>query len=440
MKITLLLALLVFQVSFSQQRTCGMEQQLQAIMNNPGQKQAYLDQQAKFDIELQKLESNNYKTTNGTLSTNAVVRIPVAVHYPTSAAASAAVRTCLRNLAQRQIDILNADYNGTNIDISTWTSVSDGYPNTTLGNLQVQFVIATQNHPADTGLNNGDLAVTFGTDFLTSGSPSCQDGCNDDTTWSGYMNIVVRNISGGILGFSPLGGNPSLGKTVVVDNNAFGAPLLTSPTTCSGFAPSAPYNRGRTLTHELGHFFNLRHTFQECDGANCITSGDRVCDTPATDQPRYDCNSADNPPVPGGGNPPITTCGELQLTMNYMDYVQDSCMYMFSGGQATRMQAWFNFIRTQFTTTALSNETFLETQFTIYPNPSKGSFTIEFKELANSFSVEVYDVTGKTIYENNYDQSANLVQLINLDNATSGVYFVNIKSDKGLVTKKLIIQ
>ena len=82
----------------------------------------------------------------------------------------------------------------------------------------------------------------------------------------------------------------------------------------------------------------------------------------------------------------------------------------------------------------------VENQFSIYPNPNKGSFTIEFKELANSFSVEVYDVTGKTIYENNYEQSSNLIQVVDLDNPTSGIYFINIKSDKGIVTKKLIIQ
>jgi predicted Zn-dependent protease len=364
----------------------------------------------------------------------------VAVHYPTAGTVSATIKTCLRRLAQKQIDILNADYNATNTDISTWATESGNYPGTSTGSLNVQFVIATQNHPAGTGLVDGDLAVTFGTDFIGSGILNCTNGCNEDLTWAGYVNIVVTNISGGVLGFSPLGGQPQFGRTVVIDNNSFGATLTPSPTSCTGFVPAAPYNKGRTLTHELGHFFNLSHTFQGCDGSNCASSGDKVCDTPPTDQPRYDCNAADNPPTPGGGNPPLSSCGFLQLTMNYMDYVEDSCMYMFTAGQVTRMQAWYNTISSQLTTTALASEEFLENEFSLYPNPNKGSFTIEFKEMANSFSVEVFDVTGKTIYENNYELSSNLVQVINLDNPISGIYFVNIKSDKGMVTKKLIIQ
>ena len=412
MKLKLLFVLLVVQVSVAQHRTCGMQEQMQRIMNDPIQRAAYLEQQSKFQIELNRIATNSFR------SPNAVIRIPVAIHFPQiSTTASETFKTCLRNLAQSQVNILNADYNATNSDFSNWTADAPLYPGTTTGSMNVQFTIATQNHPAGTGLVNGAVAVTFGTDFLSNS--------DSDSTWAGYMNLVCRNAGPGVLGYAPLGGSPSAGQTVVINRDAFG-----SGGGCTGYIPGAPYNLGRTLTHELGHYFNLEHTFDGCDGPNCATSGDRVCDTPATNTESYDCPSAGD----------VFGCNDYSLTMNYMDYVNDACMYMFTAGQATRMLAWYNAISSQFRTDALANEGFLQTQFSLYPNPSKGSFTIEFRELSNNFGVEVFDVTGKTIYENNYDQTATLLQVVTLENVSNGIYFVNVKTDKGLVTKKLIIQ
>lgn len=412
MKLKLLFVVLVCQLGFAQHRTCGMTEQMQRIMNDPAQRAAYLDLQTQFQAELQRLNVNTMR------SPNVVIRIPVAVHFPSVLGSSAeTLKTCLRNLAQSQVNILNADYNATNDDIVNYVADAPFYPGTNTGSMQVSFELATQNHPTGTGIANGTVAVTFGTDFLSN--------ADSDATWAGYMNLVCRNIGGGILGYSPLGGSPSAGETVVINRDCFG-----SGSGCTGYVPAGPYDLGRTLTHELGHYFNLDHTFAGCDGTNCATSGDRVCDTPALDTENYDC--------PAAGD--VMGCTDYALTMNYMDYVNDACMYMFTAGQATRMTAWYNTIAAQFKTNVLANEEFLQSQFTLYPNPNKGTFTIEFKELENSFSVEVFDVTGKTIYDNNFEQASNLTQVITLDNPTSGVYFVNIKSDKGLITKKLIIE
>ena len=331
MKLKLLFVFLVFQLTYAQQRTCGTQVLMEQIMSNPIQRQAYLEQQEKFEIELQKFE-----TSRNSLSTNALIRIPVAIHYPTAGAVTEAIKTCLRRLAQKQIDILNADYNMVNTDISIWNdNDSPLFPEISTGNLNVQFVIATENHPAESGLNNGDLAITFGTDFIGSGVLGCTNGCNEDITWAGYMNIVVTNISNNVLGFSPLGGQPQFGRTVVIDNNSFGASLSPSPTSCSNFVPASPYNKGRTLTHELGHFLNLNHTFQSCDGANCATSGDRVCDTPSANTAAYGC--------PALGT--VSGCVDTQLTMNYMDYTDDACMNAFTVGQKNRMLATLNSFR-----------------------------------------------------------------------------------------------
>ena len=235
--------------------------------------------------------------------------IPVAVHFPEGLESD---RACLEALAQNQIDILNGDFTATNPDANLWsTTASAFYPGVNHGAADIQFCIATAFHPEDTDadLVEGGPAVTIGYDF---------GGGNDaDSNWSGYMNFLVKDIGGGLLGYSPLGGSIQAGQSVVINLGAFGSGAGCPD---SGIVPSAPYNLGRTVTHELGHFYQLEHPFSgSCD------SDDGVADTPNIVDANYGC------PAPGT----IDGCevGEFALTMSYMDYGDDACLYMFSEGQ-----------------------------------------------------------------------------------------------------------
>ena len=426
MKTKLLLLLFVVTISFGQQRTCGTDAYMEKMLSNPEMKQQYLELQKQFESELERLtNAQQNRNGNATFSTNALVRIPVAIHYPSVVNSSAeSVKSCLRLLAQKQVAILNADYNATNSDLSLWTAASIYYPGVNIGDMDVSWEIATQNHPTSSGLSNGTLAVTFGTNFLSN--------ADSDSEWSGYCNLVVRNISGGILGYSPLAGSPSQGMTVVIDNNAFGATMTGSPTSCSGYVPGAPYNLGRTLTHELGHFFNLYHTFQSCTNTNCATQGDRVCDTPPLGTPTYSCPS-DGTVAGCDGTTPA-------LTMNYMDYTNDACMYMFTAGQVTRILAWYNTISSQLLTNVLANNDFVKNNFSIAPNPNKGIFSIQLSEAIDNYTIVIMDALGREIFNAEYNQTSDLVQNIQLDNALSGMYFVTIQSKGAQITKKIIIE
>ncbi len=425
MKLKLLFALLVVQLGYAQQRTCGMEQHMQSIMQNPLLRQEHLERQAKFEIELEKMQAKLAENKNGnsTNNTNALIRIPVAVHFPEILAGTPiSDKNCLRELAQSQIDVINADYNAINDDLSIWTGgVNTLFPGINIGNMDVQFEIATLNHPAGTGLTNGQVAVTFGTDYL--------GGADSDATWSGYMNFVVRDEGTSTLGYSPLGGSPTAGHTVVMNYFCFG-----TGTGCAnvGYVPMAPFHLGRTVTHELGHFFNLDHTFSGCTtAANCATNGDKVCDTPAANAPTFGC--------PAAGS--VFKCsGTRVLTMNYMDYVDDPCMYMFTAGQTARMISYYNAIAGQFKPNVLSNNEVVQNSFSIFPNPNNGSFSIQFNRNIGSYSVQLFDVLGKTVYQDNFEQNSSLTQEITIPNATRGVYFVNIKTNEGLVTKKIIVE
>ena len=426
MKTKLLLLLFVVSISFGQQRTCGTDAYMESLLANPEMKKQYLDLQKQFESELERLtNAQQNRNGNSIFSTNTTIRIPVAIHYPSVANTSSETeKSCLRLLAQKQIAILNADYNASNSDLSLWTSASVYYPGVNIGDMDVSWEIATQNHPSSAGLSNGTLAVTFGTHFLSN--------ADSDSEWAGYCNLVVRNISGGILGYSPLGGIPNQGMTVVIDNNAFGATMTGTPSSCSGYLPGAPYNLGRTLTHELGHFFNLLHTFQSCTNTNCATQGDKVCDTPPLGIPTYSC--------PSEGSVAGCDAFTSALTMNYMDYTNDVCMYMFTVGQANRMLAWYNTISSQLQTNVLANNDFVKNNFSIAPNPNKGIFSIQLSEAIDNYSVIIIDALGREIFNSEYNQTTDLVQNIQLDNALSGMYFVTIQSKGAQITKKIIIE
>ena len=416
MKTKLLLLLFVVTISFGQQRTCGMQEHMNQMMFNPVLKKQYEERQAKFEVEYQKLLAQQ-TSRNSLLSPNVIVNIPVAIHYPSvPGTSSAALKTCLTNLAQNQVTILNNDYNGANSDMSIWTNTTSSYfPGVTTGSLQVNLQIATQNHPAGTGLTNGSVAVTFGTDFLSN--------ADSDSTWAGYFNIVVRPIGGGTLGYAYLASSPSTGSAVIINSSAFG-----SGTGCTGYLPGSPYNLGRTLTHEMGHYFNLNHIWGD---TNCGSDG--VSDTPVHNTSNGGCPSISH----------LSTCTGTprELTMNYMDYTNDVCMYMFTAGQATRQLAHLNSILTDFKPNVLNTTSYFASNFNVYPNPSNGTFSIQLKEVISDFEVEIFDVTGKVIYTQEFYQNLDVVKEINIKNEISkGVYFLNIRSLDNLVTKKIIIE
>lgn len=222
---------------------------------------------------------------------------------------------------QSQITALNQDFSASNTDISNVPSTFQS----AIGNCDIEFCLAQidpNNQPT-----NGVNRVNVGTTSLTT---SQIDGTwKPQTQWdpTKYFNIWVANIQGGVLGYaqfpssSGLGGMPSNGGAantdgVVILYNAFGT---------TG-AVSAPYNKGRTATHEIGHWLGLRHIWGD---GTCAS--DFCNDTPPQQTSNYNCRTHPYNVGACSGN----TTGEM--FMNYMDYVPDACMYMFTADQKARM-------------------------------------------------------------------------------------------------------
>lgn len=307
----------------SDHRNCGIDKHEEAMLNNPKYAASFYERQAVFQ---QKLSEIHQQKMNGTYQKKATLYIPVAVHF--DGIGTEADRACLEAYAQTQIDVINDDYSGTNADqAALWPAASAFYPGLTPGAMDVEFCIATKNHPAgaDPEVLEGSPLVTIG----ANGSSFPAGFPETDATYSGYMNFIIKDIGAGLLGYSPLNGSIAAGGAVVMNTNCYG-----TGSGCAGIAaPVAPYNLGRTVTHELGHFYNLNHTFIADGGGNCVNpDGDGIADTPKV------ANSTYGNPANGS----VAGCDALpSLTMNYMDYVNDLSMYMFTPDQATVVEAYW---------------------------------------------------------------------------------------------------
>ena len=140
------------------------------------------------------------------------------------------------------------------------------------------------------------------------------------------LNIYSCNPSNGILGYATFptsyDAQPSLDGVVILDESMPGG-------------TAAPYNLGDTLTHEIGHWLGLYHTFQGGCGDYTGGSSDFVADTAPEAEPAYQCASRDT----------CTADASKDPIFNFMDYTPDSCMYEFTPGQTSRADSFWQAYR-----------------------------------------------------------------------------------------------
>jgi Pregnancy-associated plasma protein-A len=213
-----------------------------------------------------------------------------------------------------QIDAINLDYAATNADVSNVPAAWQGL----VGNPKVKFKLATKD--PDGQRTDGIVRVKTDRAHFNAGDDVKRAGQGGSTAWPSdvYLNIWVCTLGGGLLGYAQFPGGPKATDGVVILNTAFGT-LGTA---------AAPFDKGRSMTHEVGHWLNLRHIWG--DTLDC-SGGDKVPDTPNAEGPNF-------------GKPtfPKVSCGNApngDMFMNYMDYVDDAAMFMFTAGQVARMSA-----------------------------------------------------------------------------------------------------
>ena len=259
--------------------------------------------------------------------------LPVVVHVIYNGEAVGTGTNLSETQVQSQLDVLNEDYRNRNADGALVPSVFQPLR----GDAQFQFQLAgidPSGQPmAEPGIDRIDRNAQ-GWAAPPYGNPRdlayIEDVIKPQTSWNpdNYVNIWVMSLGGNLLGYAQLPDNTAglgglypqggLAATdgVVIQYSAFGRVGTLA----------ANYNRGRTTTHELGHFLGLRHTWGDADCGD-----DYVADTPPQQTSNFGCPAFPHVSCANGPN------GDM--FMNFLDYVNDACMQLFSREQTTRMQA-----------------------------------------------------------------------------------------------------
>src|SRR5947209_8907855 len=197
---------------------------------------------------------------------NGVIHIPVVVHV--------VYNTPSENISlsqiQSQIKALTRDYRAKNADKSKVPAVWSGL----VADVSVEFSLATkdpQGKPTQGFTTTQTTQTSFGTNDDVKSSAK---GGADPWPSNKYLNLWVCTLGGGLLGYAQFPGGPAATDGVVILNTAFGT---------TGTA-TAPFNLGRTATHEVGHWLNLNHIWG--DTSDC-SGTDHVSDTPHAQLPNF---------------------------------------------------------------------------------------------------------------------------------------------------------
>lgn len=314
---------------------------------------------------------------------------------------------------------LNQDFRRLNAGINSTQAAFRGVSDDML----IQFCMATKD---PSGNPTTGITRMQGNGGSPAYSMSTFEAIKPTTIWDNkkYLNIWVCHL-GNINGYSSFPGEPDNLDGVVIRYTAFG------------------FGMHMAETHEVGHYFNLRHIWGDDNGA--CTGEDSVTDTPKQGAftPNSGCPTF---PVLDGCSPKYPGI----MFNNFMDYAGNACVSMFTIGQGARVDATMATYRIGLQTsngcgnsTTPVNDIDLSNSFSVFPNPSIGSFSFSTKEKYEKINLSVVNVLGEKIFETNTSEKETTIELKDQPN---GVYFMKISlptgemdSNPGTVIKKLVI-
>lgn len=331
-----------------------------------------------------------------------IIIIPVVVHVVYNNTSQNISNEQVRS----QIEVLNKDYRKKN-DVSHIPAAFRSIA----ADSKIEFRMATIDPSglATEGIIRKSTTVTAFelNDKIKSSINGGSDGWDRDK----YLNIWTGNLTSGILGYASSPGCVPEKDGVVINYNVFGTKGNVR----------APYNKGRTAVHEIGHWLGLKHLWGD---KSCGDDG--IDDTPPQEGPTRGC--------PSGVVATCTSGSAGNMYMNFMDFTNDECVNMFTGGQVIKMHELFDEGGSR-AALLLSDKApgNMEESFsssaviTVYPNPAANELNIRFNEAPVNRSVIIYNHLGQMQRKINITQQ---LTAININDLKNGLYFVSIGDKK----------
>ena len=377
----------------------------------------------KTESIVQHIAIENQRSEN----VSSIITIPVVFHIMYQNG----TQNISENRITDQLATLNKDFGRFNADTNntplSFRSIS--------ANTNIRFCFAQRDPNGDTtnGIVRVPVTVT-GFDPLSNNKLKyTAQGGNDAWPRDQYLNIWVCNFSGSssqILGVSQLPGAAAATDGCCVLYTTVGG------TTYPGTEPG--YHLGRTLTHEAGHWLGLYHVWGD-DGGGC-SGTDYVADTPNQGGENYFC-----PAFPRTDNCSVSSPGVL--FMNYLDYVDDNCMNMFTTGQSNRMNGFLNGVRSPIVNSngcmaPIGIEELKRSlnYFSVFPNPASRVITVAFiLNKKSDVMISVRDLPGQIIFSKELKDVSSVHLPIDLFDAAPGMYQVSLKTMDAVANKKIIL-
>ncbi|MCD6063052.1 MAG: Peptidase pregnancy-associated plasma-A [Flavipsychrobacter sp.] len=383
-------------------------------------------------------------TANTAQKTTATATIPVVFHVVLTQAeiTSLGGTEGIYKRAILQLDALTRDFNGLNADSTKMHAAFKSK----FGKANMYFTLPHRK-PDGTGTLGVEIKVApagfAGYGKQTDSMKESVIGGLDPWDPEKYLNVWVVNVNyPGLMGwgYSPdyasLLGIPQF-QGIVIDYQVFGQKKAPS---VGGYIPGA--DSGRTLVHEMGHFFNLWHIWGNTEvGSGVCTDDDGVSDTPQQEDGNYQCvfpNVRTNCHSQSGG----------EMYMNYMDYTGDHCTVMFTKGQVTRMLAqitpggpsdgltkypevlqWPTAVADIERTTAVD----------VFPNPTNGMINVSFSNANGLQAITIINIMGQSIKQINASGNQSDYNF-DLSDLAKGVYTLHCRFEEGTVTRKIVLQ